>query len=229
MPGMSITYQVRRTGRRSKNISVRVYPDASVRVSAPTWASMKDIRRVVQMHAEWIADQVVQARATAPSYAEGALQYYVGKRYPLAFETPQAQATVTFTGRRLVVATDDPAPVTVRDLLREWYRAQAAALFQARLPVVCADLHWLTALPNWRLRRMRAQWGSCSESGDVTLNTQLVKAPLPLIDYVILHEVAHIKYHDHGRGFERLMDTHLPNWRECRRDLNTLGATILVD
>jgi len=57
----------------------------------------------------------------------------------------------------------------------------------------------------------------------------LVKAPLPLIDYVILHEVAHIKHHDHGRGFERLMNTHLPNWRECRRDLNTLGATILID
>jgi hypothetical protein len=58
---------------------------------------------------------------------------------------------------------------------------------------------------------------------------RLVKAPFELIDYVILHEVAHIKHHDHGRGFERLMDIHLPNWRECRRDLNTLGATILVD
>jgi hypothetical protein len=229
MPGMSITYQVRRTGRRSKNISVRVYPDASVRVSAPTWASMKDIRRVVQMHAAWIADQVVQARATAPCYDEGALHFYLGKRYPLAFETAQAKETVAFTGRRLVVATDDPAPATVRDLLRRWYRNEAAELFAARLPLVCADLNWLSAPPNWRLRRMRAQWGSCSESGDVTLNTQLVKAPLPLIDYVILHEVAHIKHHDHGRGFERLMDTHLPNWRECRRDLNTLGATILVD
>jgi predicted metal-dependent hydrolase len=117
----------------------------------------------------------------------------------------------------------------VRDLLRQWYRREAAELFATRLPVVCADLSWLKAPPSWRLRRMRAQWGSCSESGDVTLNTQLVKAPLPLVDYVILHEVAHIKHHDHGRGFERLMDTHLPNWRECRRDLNTLGATILVD
>src|SRR5262245_1144125 len=202
MPGMAITYQVRRTGRRSKNISVRVYPDASVRVSAPTWASMRDISRVVQMHAEWIADQVVQARASAPCYDEGALHYYVGKRYPLAFEEPRAKNAIKFTGRRVVVATDDPSPIPVRDLLRHWYRARAAELFAARLPIVCEGRSWLKTLPNWRLRRMRAQWGSCSESGDVTLNTQLVKAPLHLIDYVILHEVAHIKHHDHGRGFE---------------------------
>lgn len=208
---------------------MRVHSDATVRVCAPNWATLKDIHRVVQMHAEWIADQVVQARACAPRYDDGALHYYLGKRYPLAFESADDGDAVTFTGRRLVVAADDPTPVTVRDLLRQWYRAQAAELFTARLPQVCEGLNWVKAAPEWRLRRMRAQWGSCSESGQLTFNTQLAKAPLALIDYVILHEVAHIKHHDHGRGFERLMDTHLPNWRECRRELNTLGTTILVD
>jgi predicted metal-dependent hydrolase len=226
---MSIPYQVRRTGRRSKNISVRVHADATVRVCAPSWASLKDIHRVVQMHAAWIADQVVQARAVAPRYEDGALHYYLGKRYPLAIAPPHARDHVSFTGRRLVIATDDPLPATLRELLRRWYRSQAAALITDRLAVVCEDLPWLKASPAWRLRRMRSQWGSCSQSGDITLNTQLAKAPLELIDYVILHEVAHIKHHDHGRGFERLMDTHMADWRMRRRDLNTLGTTILVD
>jgi predicted metal-dependent hydrolase len=229
MPGMAISYQVRRTGRRSKNISVRVHSDATVRVSAPSWASLKDIHRVVQLHAAWIADQVVQAQAIAPRYEDGALHYYLGKRYPLGLAAPQARGNVSFTGRRLLIETDDPSAATLRELLRRWYRAQAAALITDRMAVVCEGLPWLKASPTWRLRRMRSQWGSCTQAGEITLNTQLAKASLELIDYVVLHEVAHIKHHDHGRGFERLMDTHMADWRARRRDLNTLGTVILVD
>jgi predicted metal-dependent hydrolase len=228
MPGMSIAYQVRRTGRRSKNISVRVHHDGTVRVGAPTWASLKDINRVVHMHADWIAEQVAQARALAPRYDEGSLQFYLGKRYPLAFELPERRDAVAFTGRRIVVATDARTPDRVRDLLRRWYRQEAAEVLAERIALV-ADLPWLKDVPNWRLRRMRSQWGSCTATADVTLNTQLIKASLDLVDYVILHEFAHIKHHDHGRGFERLMDRYMPDWRMRRRDLNALGPAILVD
>jgi predicted metal-dependent hydrolase len=228
MPGMSIAYQVRRTGRRSRNISVRVHHDGTVRVGAPTWASHKEINRVVQLHAQWIREQVAQARALAPRYDEGALQFYLGKRYPLAFESPTRRDAVEFTGRRIVVATDEPTHDRVRDLLRRWYRQRAAEVLGERIALV-ADLPWLRGMPNWRLRRMRSQWGSCTATADVTLNTQLVKASLDLVDYVVLHEFAHIKHHDHGPGFERLMDRHMPDWRVRRRDLNTLGPSILVD
>lgn len=228
MPGMSILYQVRRTGRRSKNISVRVHADGSVRVGAPTWASRRDIDRVVHLNAEWIAQRVAEARAIAPCYEDGALHFYVGNRYPIVLAAPDGRDRVTFSGRRLIVATDQPTAEHIRDLLRRWYRTRAAELLEQRIaPMV--DLPWLKALPSWRLRRMRSQWGSCTASGDVTLNTQLVKAPLDLIDYVILHEFAHLKHHDHGPGFERLMDRHMPEWRVRRRELNTLGPAILVD
>jgi hypothetical protein len=228
MPGMPIAYQVRRTGRRSRNISVRVHHDGTVRVGAPTWASLKDINRVVHLHAEWIAEQVAEARSLAPRYDDGSLQFYLGKRYPLAFASPERREYVAFNGRRIVVVTDEPTHERVRDLLRRWYRQRAAELLAERIALV-SDLPWLNGAPNWRLRRMRSQWGSCTATADVTLNTQLVKAPLDLIDYVILHEFAHIKHHDHGRGFERLMDRYMPDWRMRRRDLNSLGPAILVD
>jgi len=228
MPGMSIMYQVRRTGRRSKNISVRVHPDGSVRVGAPTWASRRDIDRVVRLNAEWIAERVAEARAIAPRYEDGALHFYVGNRYPIVLAAPDGRDHVTFSGRCLIVAADEPTPERIRDLLRRWYRAQAAELLEQRIAPM-ADLPWLKALPSWRLRRMRSQWGSCTQLGDITLNTQLVKASFELIDYVILHEFAHIKHHDHGRGFEGLMDRHMPDWRLRRRDLNALGPAILVD
>ena len=228
MPGMSILYQVRRTGRRSKNISVRVDRNGVVRVGAPTWASLKEINRVVHMHAQWIAERVADAREIAPRYEHGAPHFYLGKRYPLALRRPADRDDVSFDGRHLIVAVAEPTAERVRDLLRRWYRVQANDVLTKRIARF-ADLPWLKVTPNWRLRRMRSQWGSCMESGDITLNTQLVKASLGLIDYVILHEFAHIKHHDHGRGFERLMDHHMADWRSRRRDLNTLGPAILAD
>jgi predicted metal-dependent hydrolase len=229
MPVMRIAYQVRRTGRRSKNISVRVRPDATVRVCAPNWASLKDIQGVVQMHAAWIADQVAQARAIAPRYEAGALHFYLGKRYPLSVGATAIKPSVTFTGRRLHVATSRTEPEQLRELLRRFYRAEAAAVIGRRLAHLVPRLEWIRAEPNWKLRWMRAQWGSCSTHGDITFNTQLAKVPLALIDYVLVHELAHIKHHDHGRGFERLMDRHMPHWRERRRELNAMGMLILVD
>jgi predicted metal-dependent hydrolase len=159
MPGMSIMFQVRRTGRRSKNISVRVHHDGTVRVGAPNWASLKEIRRVVQMHAEWIAERVAEAKAIAPRYEEGAPQFFLGKRHPIAFESTEGRDAVSFNGRRFVVATNERKSEHVRDLLRVWYRRRAAELLSERIERY-ADLPWLKGAPTWRVRRMRSQWGS---------------------------------------------------------------------
>ena len=231
MPRMTIAYQVRRTGKRSKHISVRVHQDGSVRVGAPNWASAREIARVVQLHAEWIAERVAEARAVLPSYDDGALHFYLGQRHPLAFDKPGAgeRDTLTFTGRRFVAVAADRSTDRVRDLFRRWYRARAYELIGASVARTLPDMPWVKGTPNWRLRRMRSQWGSCTADGDVTLNTQLAKAPLELIDYVVLHEFAHLKHHDHGPGFERLMDRHMPDWRARRRELNALGPAILVE
>jgi predicted metal-dependent hydrolase len=229
MPVMSIPYQVRRTGRRSKNISVRVRPDATVRVCAPSWASLKEIHGVVEMHAAWIEDQLEHVRAIAPRYEHGALHFYLGKRYPLAVVPTGGRAEITFTGTRLRVVTPRDEPRALKELLRRWYRAEVGTVIGRRLARLQLRLDWVRRSPNWKLRWMRGQWGSCATNGDITLNTQLAKAPLHLIDYVLVHELAHLKHHDHGRGFERLMDAHISDWRDRRRELNALGALILVD
>jgi predicted metal-dependent hydrolase len=226
---MPIAYHLRRTGRRSRNISVRVHSDATVRVCAPNWASLKDIQGVVQKYAVWIAEQVEQARAIAPRYEDGALHFLLGKRYPLSVVQAPGRAAVVFTGRRLRVTSNDTSAERLRELLRSFYRSECATTLAPRITQLCARSPWVGAEPAWGLRRMRAQWGSCAANGALTFNTQLVKAPPHLIDYVIQHELAHIRHHDHGRGFERLMDAQMPDWRVRRRDLNTLGSMILVD
>jgi hypothetical protein len=226
---MNIPYQIRRTGRRSRSISVRVHFDGTVRVGAPNWVRLAEIREVVNEHADWIVERLTAVRAALPRYHSGARHPYLGRPYPLWVRVSEGPETVEFGRRGFFVAVRDRDPERVRDRLQRWYRERAERLLARRLARVVQRASWVSRLPRMRIRRMRAQWGSCCESGLITLNARLVKAPLRLIDYVILHELAHLKHHDHGPGFERLMDAHMPDWRRRRRELNTLGERLLYD
>jgi hypothetical protein len=228
MPGMNIPYQIRRTGRRSRSISVRVHFDGTVRVGAPNWVGMAEIREVVNEHAAWITERLAKVRAALPRYHTGAPHPYLGRAYPLRVVT-KSKPDVSFGRGGFVVGVRERADEHVRAELSKWYRARAGELLPRRLERMAARAPWVARVPALRIRRMRAQWGSCCETGLITLNARLVKAPLRLIDYVILHELVHLKHHDHGRGFERLMDAHMPDWRRRRRELNTLGERLLYD
>ena len=233
MPGMNFPYQIKRTGRRSRSISVRVHGDGTVRVGAPDWVGLAEIRDVVAEHSAWIAERLSAVRAVQPQYVTGTKHPYLGRAYPLEVVNGNGRPAVQFgrAGFRVVVARRDPA--RVRTELQRWYRERAQSLLGQRLERLTAKLPWVGSTAEsrikWRVRRMRTQWGSCCETGLITLNTNLVKAPLKLIDYVILHELAHLKHHDHGRRFQKLMDAHMSDWRERRRELNSLGERLLFD
>jgi predicted metal-dependent hydrolase len=226
---MNIPYQVRRTGRRSRSISVRVHGDGTVRVGAPNWVGQRDIQAVVAEHAGWIRERLAAVLAVKPRYEPGAPHLYLGRSYPLRVQVASTSATVHLERTGFRVQVRDSAPETLREQLRRWYRSRAEVVIGRRLERLLPRLTWLKRAPQWRLRRMRAQWGSCCETGLVTFNSLLVKVPLRLIDYVVLHELVHLKHHDHGKGFERLMDSHMPDWRRRRRELNELGEQVLYD
>ena len=78
-----------------------------------------------------------------------------------------------------------------------------------------------------RLQVMKTQWGSCSPTGKLTLNPWLVKAPRDCIDYVILHELCHLKEHNHSPRFFKLLDRHMPAWRQRKARLDELAEIIL--
>ena len=88
-------------------------------------------------------------------------------------------------------------------------------------------LRWKHPPPPVRLQAMKVQWGSCSPAGRLTLNPWLVKAPRDCIDYVILHELCHLKEHNHSPRFYKLLDKHMPLWRERKERLDELAEVIL--
>lgn len=117
---------------------------------------------------------------------------------------------------RVEVPTRTGVADDIRRRLLGWWRAKARDCFAKRIDDLSNKLPWIDAPPPFRLRSMTRQWGSCSPGGEIILNPDLVKAPRPGIDYVLIHELAHLKHHDHGPEFWGLIDQHAGDWKPAK-------------
>jgi predicted metal-dependent hydrolase len=139
--------------------------------------------------------------------------WFLGQPFTLEIRRA-ASVSVECDEQSIRVALRDPEnPEQLERHLNSWYRAQAGAIFAERLLLVCQRFPGILAAPELRLRRMRRRWGSCSRTGRVTLNVDLVKLPLSLIDYVIAHELCHLTEFNHGPKFYRLLEYAMPDWK----------------
>ncbi|MBV1906652.1 MAG: M48 family metallopeptidase [Pseudomonadales bacterium] len=233
-----IAYEVRPARKRRAALGLYVYPDGRVHVTAPPRADLNKIHQHVQEHAEWISRQLKKfmrdaAHKISPSYKSGEVHLYLGKGYPLRFE-PAADLfnSVDLGAESLLLRLSNMTvmkdPVEVRTLLDDWYLGQADEIFECRLRHFAEILPWVSQMPQWRHAPMKSQWGSCSAKGKIALNTQLIKCPIPCIDSVIVHEFCHLKHRNHGKRFYALLEKHVPDWRDLKRELNALTHQVLA-
>jgi predicted metal-dependent hydrolase len=215
--------------RRRKELEISVLPDQRVEVIAPVGSGLEAIFARVEKRAGWILRQQrffeqYQPTQPAPAFVSGETHLYLGRQYRLKVEEGRP-ASVKLVGRFFRVAT--PAPHDrdcVRGLLDGWYREHAAHVFQHRL-AGCAEAVSPLRLekpPTLQIRRMAKRWGSCTAGGKVLLNLDLVKAPVHCIDYVIIHELCHLKVPNHGSEFYRVLARCLPDWEERKRRLEAV-------
>lgn len=217
----SFSYQIK--FQKRKTLAVYVLEDGKVEVRAPSGLSQKHIVRFVEEKSAWI--EKTRARQAHKHRWQtliepGAALWFLG--LPRKLEVKQAQSMAKEIGaailcdeESIVVAARDPwsLPALARQL-NDWYRDQAHAIFHERLLLVCQRFPGILAAPELRMRKMRRRWGSCSRSGRVTLNVELVKLPLSLIDYVIAHELCHLTEFNHGPKFYKLLAHVMPDWKQ---------------
>lgn len=203
-------------------IAIHVEPDGRVQVDAPSTAPLSEVLAAVKKRSRWICQHVNAAKArlahVLPSeYVSGESLHYLGRRYRLKVIVDLASPIETrMRGEFIAVTVSTHDVSTIRSALTAWYRRRAREVFAQRLAVVAAPLQWIDELPPVRLQFMSSQWGSCSPAGRITLNPWLVRAPREAIDYVLLHEVCHLKHHNHSRDFYSTLDRHMPNWRKIK-------------
>lgn len=220
------TRQVRR-GNSSK-VQVKVNPSGSVIVAAPSGVNEQDVKRVVEKRSAWIVQQQHYFKSlneyeSPRQYVSGETHYYLGRQYQLKVQQDSnAPQQVKLSRGYLVVSVKDHTPEKVKTLLYEWYRERAREQYTKRLSRLLELTPWVKGMPSVRIQRMEKQWGSCSPSGNLTLNLHLIKAPSPCVDYVILHELCHIAEHNHSERFYRLLHRAMPNWEVVKQRLDSM-------
>ena len=211
--------------RERKRLSISVHPDGSVTAIAPSNRSLEDVLVHLQRRRFWIAKQLLHFGKYQPlpekkRYVSGETHLYLGRQYRLRVRKAD-NATVKLVGKFFNVSTPTPKqPQVIAGDLNDWYRSHAEPIFRDRMKR-CLNTAVSLRLANaqLRVRPMKTRWGSCSKAGMITLNTDLIKAPLHCIDYVITHELCHLRVHDHSPTFYRLIRRCMPDWERRKRQL----------
>lgn len=211
--------------KRVKNVRVTVLPpDGTVRVTAPTLYPEALIRAFLTEKADWIRthrDAVRARHADEPKrFESGETVTVFGAVYTLAVLPHAKKNAAEPDGSRIVISIKgDASPERCRKILDEWFRARLKTEIEYLLPLWSEKTGLVPG--GWTVRSMTSRWGSCNtQTGRITLNLQLIAYPIPCLEYVILHELAHLRVRGHGADFKAILDAYMPSWRERRKRLN---------
>ena len=228
--GTTIEYTVVRSARRKKTVEITLDPQGVI-VRSPARTPRKEIAALVQKRAKWILRKATDniLNPTPRSFTDSETLFYLGKEIPIL--------TCTTADRSITVNLQDdsfhiiaPADISEeeriaasRAALERWYRREAARL----LPEIVA--RWQSKVSRKKptqvlIRSQRKRWGSCSSDGSIRLNWRIIMAEPALIDYVVVHELAHLAVMDHSPHYWKQVERALPDYRTRRHRLNEIGA-----
>lgn len=215
------------TRKRIKHVHLSVYPPAGrIRISAPEHMALDTIRVFAISKLPWIKSQQRKVRAQereAPrDYIDRESHYLWGKRYLLTVIERDAAPTIDLQHKRIVLGVR-PGTSTERreELLDAWYREQ----LKTALPSLLQKWETLMHVKASKVfvQRMKTKWGSCNPaSHSIRLNTDLAKKPPECLEYIVVHELAHLIEPSHNARFVSVMNLFMPKWQHYRDELNNL-------
>lgn len=221
-----VAYRFRRARRRTIGI---VVDERGLAAAAPRWATIAEVEAFIREKERWVLKRLDDARrhARAPFlWQEGARMPYLGRQIEIAAAPRDAPG---LAGNRLEV----PGPAVqsaaaLRTAVTAWLRNTALALFHDRIAAFAPALG--VDVPAVGLSRAASQWGSCARAADgrgrVLLHWKLVHFDLVLVDYVVVHELAHLRHMNHSAAFWRLVESACPGHRAARRALRERGHLV---
>ena len=206
-----------------KNIHLSVMPpDGEVRISAPLNLSDEAIKIFIRTKVAWIKKQqekfANQARLGKREFVSGESLFVFGKQYYLQVQYG-VKNSLELNAKNAVLTVRKESTADQREaFVNEWLREKLKLQIENKLPkwekntgLVCCG---------WQTKLMQTKWGSCNPEGKIWFNLLLAHAPERCLDYIILHELLHLKVRHHNKDFMALMDKYMPYWEEVRKELN---------
>ena len=214
----SIRYSLRRT------LGISVFPDKSVKITVPANAPLDRVFKRVEKKAKWIRKQqrkfsLLERPIKNPQYVSGETLFYLGRRYRLRVikGTPAIKISGKFFYLTLLDKLDKRK---AKKLFGEWYNGIAnrklTERFERHKHIIEKEKIKFNSII---IRRMEKRWGSCTEKGNVILNTELIRVPVDCIDYVVIHEICHLKFLRHDKKFYQLLSKYMPDWEKKKKKL----------
>ncbi len=210
---------------RRRTLGISVHPDSTVIVRVPYRTSDKTIVRIVEEKASWIIKHRDNYRnhrniSLIRSYSNGETHLFRGREFTLKIENSK-KSYIRFTEETIELGLgkhDDQD--AVKKLLYKGYMSEAKELFPELLRATLEKFYYQNFKPSGLIiRTMKRRWGSCSNKGMITLSTELIKLPDKYIEYVIVHELCHLKHHNHGAKYYELLSELFPEWKSVRKEL----------
>lgn len=215
-----IGYEVKFSKRKS--LGIKVYPTGDVEVLAPIDTSSEAIEQRVLRRAQWIVRQQnyfkeLGERSPEKRFISGESHYYLGRQFLLRVEEGKPNR-VRYKGRYFEVICTPKSKA--KELMKEWYRIHAKCKFAEYAEPIIARFEKYGVTPtSLYIQEMENRWGSCTPKGKIILNTQLIRAPRPCIEYVITHELCHLLHPDHTKAFWELLQKEMPDWERWKNKL----------
>lgn len=209
---------------KRKSVSIQVHPNCTIKVRVPSTLCQNKINKIIELKQNWITKKIAFFKQNqtqnfkTKEYKEGENFYYLGKKYTLKI-LPAKKNLVELKESLILIYKNSKS--NIKNILSKWFLKMGLEIFDNRLKVnfeiFCK--HYQFPLPTLKLRRMKARWGSMSYNGIMTLNSHLIHTSLECIDYVIMHELCHLKWKNHGKKFYALQQKFVPNYKEVKKNL----------
>jgi predicted metal-dependent hydrolase len=218
-----LDYVLQRSKRRSIGFLIN---DDGLRVTAPKWATITEIEKVITEKKRWIFAKLHErrersARRLQPpmQWRDGATLPYLGQDLTLRIRAAQ-NAGILYDEQNLeltVCLPDGAGEQQLKDRVQGWLQTQARLLFAERLPIYAEKLN--ASYHSFALSSATTQWGSCTADGKIRLNWRLMHFALPMIDYVIAHELSHLREMNHGPKFWATVQSIFPEFESAKKAL----------
>lgn len=215
------------TRKDIKNVHLTVHPpDGRVTLAAPTNTRLEVARAYAISKLVWIRDQQrkleCQARETPRQFVERESHYIWGRRYLMTVDYQNVKPSVVLGNKRITLIVRPGSSTEKRaEVMHEWHKS---LLHEVVPPLIQKwEQKLKVRVSGYFLQRMKTKWGSCNHAeGNIRLNTELVKKPKDLLEYVVVHEMAHLIEPTHNDRFIAILEEHYPSWREARAEINEL-------
>lgn len=221
------------TRKDIKHVHLSVHPpEGRVTLVAPISTRLEVARAYAISRLGWIREQQskleAQAREAPRQFVERESHYVWGRRYLMVVNHVDTKPSVVLDHKRITLTVRPCSDAQKRaEVMHEWQKRQLHAV----VPVLIKkwERKLQVKVAGYFLQRMKTKWGSCNhQAGNIRLNTELVKKPKDLLEYVVVHEMAHLLEPTHNERFISILEEHFPTWREARAELNELPLSAEV-